>query len=383
MAFFSFSLLKEPFTYLSEQIVPNKKYYSKNIALWKELNKRNKKIKFCNLQHEIRLETTIIGKKILICLPPRFGLGDAVEYGIAIKSLIESKKFSKIGIAFCSDYSFFYKKYFLFLNIYSLFISEEELKKYDTVFHITLEINALRFQKYKRSNIALEICNHFKVSLNDFKIINNYSIKNFKKTLSIFPVSTSVLRSLPYEIIEKLVKYFKNDFQIRIIIDDSYFSKYLEDKNKKNNFLLVKPKDLKSLILEISKINFGIFVDSGPLHLAKIFDKSGILVETSVSSKILLTNSNKIYSTENKYSSNYCDGPCGLVDVFAYNKNIGCYETNKMSFENIKTLKSFKNLQRWNKKDNNSHFILNPVGCIRKIDVKNIIELIEVKIKEY
>ena len=104
MAFFSFSLLKEPFTYLSEQIVPNKKYYSKNIALWKELNKRNKKIKFCNLQHEIRLETTIIGKKILICLPPRFGLGDAVEYGIAIKSLIESKKFSKIGIAFCRKY---------------------------------------------------------------------------------------------------------------------------------------------------------------------------------------------------------------------------------------------------------------------------------------
>ncbi len=187
---------------------------------------------------------------------------------------------------------------------------------------------------------------------------------------------------MPYEIIEKLVKHFKNDFQIRIIIDDTYFSKYLEDKNKKNNFLLVKPKDLKSLILEISKINFGIFVDSGPLHLAKIFDKSGILVETSVSSKILLTNSNKIYSTENKYSSNYCDGPCGLVDVFAYNKNIGCYETNKTSFENIKTLKSFKNLQRWNKKDNNSHFILNPVGCIRKIDVKNIIELIEVKIKE-
>ena len=106
------------------------------------------------------------------------------------------------------------------------------------------------------------------------------------------------------------------------------------------------------------------------------------MIETSVSSKILLHNTKNIYSVKNNYKSNYCQGPCGLVDLFEYNNKVGCYETNKLYFENIKTLKSLKKLQRWNKKDINSHFIMNPVGCVKEIDVKNIIELIKVKIKE-
>ena len=38
MAFFSFSLLEDSLTYLSNQIEPNQKYFSKDTTLWKELN---------------------------------------------------------------------------------------------------------------------------------------------------------------------------------------------------------------------------------------------------------------------------------------------------------------------------------------------------------
>ena len=34
-----------------------------------------------------------VGNKIVNMPPSKFGVGDAVEYGIAIKSIIESKKF--------------------------------------------------------------------------------------------------------------------------------------------------------------------------------------------------------------------------------------------------------------------------------------------------
>ena len=148
-------------------------------------------------------------------------------------------------------------------------------------------------------------------------------------------------------------------------------------------FRSVKPKNIQSLIVEISKTNFGIFIDSGPIHIAQCFNKNGILVEASVSSKILLSNSNNIMSVKNKYKSNYCNGPCGLVDIFAYESKVGCYETHKLSFKDINSFKNQKNLQRWNKKENNSHLISNPVGCIKQIDVKNIIELIRYKLKEY
>ena len=104
MAYFSVTLLEEPINYFSKQFKPNHKYYSKDISLWKHLNNINKKKQICILSREPRIKITNIGKKILICLPPKFGLGDAIEYSIAIKSLIISRKFKKIGIAFCSNH---------------------------------------------------------------------------------------------------------------------------------------------------------------------------------------------------------------------------------------------------------------------------------------
>ena len=382
MAFFSFSLLMDSFQYLSIKIEPNKKYYSKDIALSKELNNKNKLTSFAKLNYETRVNVTNVGKKLLICLPPKFGVGDAIEYGIAINSLTQTKKFNKIGIAFTSNHNYLFKQFFGFTEIYPLVISQDDLSIYDTVLHITLEIDALKFQKYKRSNIALEICNYFKIPLIDFKKDIIKVKRDNTKTISIFPISTSHIRSLPLHIVKEVIRSFSNEYRIKIIFDNSDYSKYLKNNIKNNKFIAIEPNNIESLILEVSKTDFGIFPDSGPLHIAKCLDKNGILIETSVSSKILLSNSKNIISVKNIYKSNYCNGPCGLVDIFSYQNKTGCYETHELSFKDIISFKNQKNLQRWNKKENNSHLISNPVGCIKQIDVKNIIELIRNKIKE-
>jgi ADP-heptose:LPS heptosyltransferase len=382
MAFFSFSLLKDHFIYLSKKLEPKKKYYSKDIALSKELNNKNKLNSFAKLCYEKRLNITSVGKKLLICLPPKFGVGDAIEYGIAIHSLVQSKKFEKIGIAFTSNHNYIFKKFFAFENIYSKIISQDELNAYDTMFHITLEIDALKYQKYKRSNITHEICDYFKIPIIDFKketkLPKNYDIK----TISIFPISTSLLRSLTPQIIDEIIMFFSNEYRVKIVFDNSDYSNYLFENIKNNNFIAVEPNNIKDLVLEISKTNFGIFVDSGPLHIAKCYNKNGVLIETSVSSKILLSNSKRIKSVKNEYNSSYCNGPCGLVDLFSYHNKIGCYETHKLNFRDISSIKNQKNLQRWSKKENNSHLIQNRVGCIKQINIKNIIELIKNTIKE-
>ena len=382
MAFFSFSLIKDSFIYLSTNIEPNKKYYSKDIALSKELNNKNKINCFAELNYESRININSVGKKLLICLPPKFGVGDAIEYGIAINSLIQIKKFNKIGIAFTGNHHYLFEKFFSFVNIHPIIISQEEISSYDTIFHITLEVKALKYQKYKRSNIAEEICKYFNVPLIEYKKEITKVNKDDIKTISIFPISTSNIRSLPINILEEIIKNFISEYKIKIIFDNSDYSKFLLENIKIKNFISVEPSNIESLILEISKINFGIFIDSGPLHIAKCFNKNGILVETSVSSKILLSNSKNIMTVKNKYKSNYCNGPCGLVDIFAYESAIGCYQTHKLNFKDIISFKNKKNLQRWNKKENNSHLISNPVGCIKQIDVRNIIELVKYKIKE-
>ena len=58
-------------------------------------------------------------------------------------------------------------------------------------------------------------------------------------------------------------------------------------------------------------------MDSGPLHIAKML-KKGLLIETTVSSKILLRNYKMIKSIE-IHIFFFCKAPCGLTDIFNHN----------------------------------------------------------------
>lgn len=382
MAFFSFSLFDESFCYLSEKIKSKITYYSKDITLWKNLTNKNSKIKLISIKHEKRIKLNSLGKRILICLPPKFGLGDAVEYGISINSLISSNKFSKVGIAFTGDKTLIFTNFFLFKYLYPYIISSQDISNYDTIFHITLEIEDLKFQKYRRTDIVSSFCNYFKILAIDFKInkLTDKKIKNQK--ISIFPVSTSLIRCMPFRVVDCIIENFKNICEIEVYLDDSEFSSYLEGLILDKNIVIKKPTNIERLIEEISFISLGIFIDSGPLHIAKIFDKTGVFIETSVSNKILLEKNFNFIPVLNRYESPFCKGPCGLVDIFSYKNKVGCYETNMISFDDIRSLKNLKATQRRSKKENNKHFLLNPVGCIKKIDIDMIIKSIKLKMKE-
>ena len=99
------------------------------------------------------------------------------------------------------------------------------MQNYDTIFHITLKIEALKFQKYKRSNIAEKICKYFEVNEVHFKIKKQEKKENKIKEIAIFPVSTSIVRSLPYNLIDQIITNFQGKYNFKIFIDNSDFSK--------------------------------------------------------------------------------------------------------------------------------------------------------------
>ena len=256
------------------------------------------------------------------------------------------------------------------------------MSDYDTIFHITLEVEALKFQKYQRSDIVFEICKYFKVPVSLINV-KEQNILKFNNTISIFPISTSAVRSLPYKIIDNIKKYFESNYQIEIFINNSDYSNFLKERYSNTNILFKNPKNIESLVRNISNISFGVFIDSGPLHVAKLYNLYGIFIETSISHKVLLNNSRNISTVKNKYTSRYCSGPCGLVDLFSFKNKVGCYENNQTSFQDIKLLKSHKELQRWNKKENYLNYMLNPVGCVNKINIESVITSIINKLKGY
>ena len=156
----------------------------------------------------------------------------------------------------------------------------------------------------------------------------------------------------------------------------SEISNFFMNKIRIDNITIVDCENKEKLVNSIKKIEYGIFMDSGPLHVAKLFNKRGILIQSSVSSKILLNKYNKIISVNNLFSSPYCKSPCGLTDLFSYNSRSGCYNSLKVNFMEIANKNLFPFVNRRGIKNNYNIFLDKPVGCLQSLSVQNILNYI-------
>ena len=387
MPYFSFSLknkiYKKTFSKLNDNLDNleiNKKYFSKNTYLYKLLNNNYFKNSINFIQFEKREKLHHIGESILICLPPNIGLGDAIEYALSVKALVISNKFKKVGVAYVGRYKSLFEKYFNLTNIFCDIISEKELNSFISIFHITLEIKKLINQKYERQDIEDVITKYFNVPRFRRKLNNKHD--QIKK-ISIFPISNSPIRSMSPELINELIKRFQQNYSLEIILDHSSNISNHIDKNLLSSCIKIYPINLDILLKVIENVDFGIFVDSGPLHFAKIINIKGVLVTTTVSGRKLLNGFKSISEISNSYKSLFCRAPCGLTNIFNYNNLVGCYQSLKISKDKVINMKNFNSLQRGRLKNNYIYFIDNPVGCQKNINLKNVSKFINNKLCEY
>ena len=356
------------------------KYFSKNTKLWSYLKKATKIDNSIHIQKEKRLNAKLISKNILFCLPPALGLGDHVEYALALKAIMHSKHDLNFGVAFVGHYKNIYKKIFKINNVFD-YITENEINNFETTFHISLEIPELITQKYDRQNIESLITNFFQVPIYRKKLIKNQNKKKIR-TISIFPISNSPLRTLPIYILNLIISNFIEKYNIEIYLDKSDISQYVfENICHKDNLIFHRPTDSELLITKIKNIEFGIFPDSGPLHVAKIYQKKGILLISSVSKRILLNKFDSIKSIESNYKSDYCRGPCGLVNVFQYNQNHGCYDNLLVSKKELLEKKNLSKLQRGDLKKNYLNLYISSINCYKYFDGKKIIKFLSKHLK--
>jgi len=370
MPFFSFSLSEISPSLKKFNIIENKLYFSKNTQLWKLLNKLSKS-NINSLNYEKRHLVHNIGKRILFYLPPSMGIGDAIEYASAIKAISNSDIFENVAVAFVEEYKFLFENYFNLENNFQYIINKTDLEKFDTIFHLTLEIKSLINQKYYRSDICEEIINFFKIKDNKDKNIEFNTNSKINK-ISIFPLSNSPIRTMSIELLIQLTDLLIKQFDIEIFLNqNSAVSNLLYKKIKHTNVKIIDPENKKDLISSIQKIDYGVFMDSGPLHIAKMFNKKGVLIETSVSSKILLKKYKMIKGIKNSFSSCYCRAPCGLTDIFNYKNNYGCFDSLEIDSIEIKK-DNYKKIIHRGVKNHYMKSFTKPVGCVSSLNVQNI-----------
>ncbi len=360
---------------IDSNISLNQKYYSKNTNLWKILtNKKN--INYLDkINIENRKKIKKITNNILFCLPPNIGLGDAIEYALGKKSVVDNKNLNEYGIAFVGRYKILFSKYFKLKNIYKNIISHKDLKKYKTIFHFTLEIKSLKFQKYDRKNIEKLITNYFKTGIYRFEK-KPQNQKKIKK-ITIFPISNSPIRTMPINLLNYIISFFSSKYQIDIILDKDSMSNFIYKKiNLKKNVNCIFPQDLESLFFIVENTSFGIFMDSGPLHFAKINNINGILIISSVKKNILLDKFESIKTITGNYKSDYCNGPCGLTNAFYFNNKSGCYDSLSIKKNELLKSQNIKELQRGNLKRSYIDLITNNVNCLKSISKIKLVKMI-------
>ena len=101
MPYFSFSIKENLNLIEFENVKQNITYFSKNTKLWKLLHSKKMKQIINFIQFENRIKISILKKKILFCVPPSIGLGDAIEYGLAINSIKKNLFLKKNRYSFC------------------------------------------------------------------------------------------------------------------------------------------------------------------------------------------------------------------------------------------------------------------------------------------
>ena len=182
---------------------------------------------------------------------------------------------------------------------------------------------------------------------------------------------------MPINLLNYIISFFSSEYQIDIILDKDSMSNFIYKKiHLKKNVNCIFPQDLESLFFIIKNTSFGIFMDSGPLHFAKINNINGILIISSVKKNILLDKFNSIKTIAGNYRSDYCNGPCGLTNAFYFNNKSGCYDS--LSIKKNKLLKSqnIKELQRGNLKRSYIDLITNNVNCLKSISKIKLVKMI-------
>ena len=135
--------------------------------------------------------------------------------------------------------------------------------------------------------------------------------------------------------LSKLIKQYleEKNYSIDLVLDkNSSISNRVEKNIVSKNAEFIYPKYIDDLILYIKKIEFGIFCDSGPLHLSKLYRKIGIVISTSVDAKNLFNEVDKIKYYNSDYKSLFCRAPCGLTNIINFDKHIFKIQQNPTIF---------------------------------------------------
>ncbi len=256
------------------------------------------------------------GRSVLFLMPTE-AMGDTVCYAGAVREVARTFGLGRIGVAFSAYSSDVWAHTEMPVEVFPLILPESALARFDLVIDFVSDIPELG----RMADAPLSIDDTILRRLN-IPTQYRWAKRPARKIsrVAIFPISSNPLRIVPAALVTYIAAALsERNVTIDVVVDP---------RTRQGIHFQAATKDAAHVFRTVSNLNtvdavaryirddidYGIFCDSGPAHVTKLFDVPGFCLYTSVGSMVQGQFRN-VAAWQSSYEHQWCRAPCGLTAV--------------------------------------------------------------------
>lgn len=282
------------------------------------------KVRLANLPRDKWADADLRGKRVLVLLPSR-ALGDNVPCALFLEALRTQRGVKALGV-FCAGAAAPIYRLIEGLEVFPVWLERRALKRWDVLIDLG-HVEARRDIELWPVDMEDELLKAFGLDPASARFPADGRVVPSDRPLSIgvWPLASSPLRTLPPPVTVAVC----NALAARGLPTGSTVTLYLNKFQGMGRLLAeaVRPQladgvrvidgfeSIDSLLQTIRTLDYGVFADSGPAHIAKLYATPGLAVYTSAHAEILQGRFRNITPWHVGYAGPHCAAPCGLSKV--------------------------------------------------------------------
>jgi len=283
--------------------------------------------------------TADLRNKTLLVLLPTQALGDCTQALMALHALRAAKGPKSITVA-CAGAAHDIFATNPFLNVRPLWFAKAEADRADCIVDLAhmlagrhIDLWPVDFEGAMLEAFAIPPSSHYAAEARSLPTDRPLEI-------GLFPLASSPLRTLPPAVVRHLAGVLAGHGNLTVSLNTwqeqgRIMQRELQDQDSSIRILDNHPS-IGSILESISRLDYAVFADSGPAHVAKLFATPGTAIYTSAPSHILQGRFRNLAAYDVDYSGAYCSAPCGLAKVReATDGRIGCMGSLRLPLDEL------------------------------------------------
>ena len=277
--------------------------------------------------------------KTLLVLLPTQALGDCTQALMALHALHEARRPKSITVA-CAGAAYDIFATNPFLTVRPLWFAKAEADRADYVLDLG--------QMLAGHDIDLWPVDFEGAMLEAFAVPPSSTYDAQGRPLptgrpleiGLFPLASSPLRTLPVAVVRHLAEVLTGRGNLTVSLNiwqeqGKLMQQQLQALGRGIRILESHPS-IGDIVQSIARLDYAVFADSGPAHMAKLSATPGVAVYTSAPSHVLQGRFRNLAAYDVEYSGAYCSAPCGLAKVRqARSGDIGCMGSLELPLEDL------------------------------------------------